>query len=158
VNVRSSLQVPAELRFRIGEFARRAGATPRLVRYYEELGLLPDVDRQDGEHRLYDEADVERLRELLHVRELLGLSLVELREWTEAERARRAIRERWHAGGSESPERTRLLAESAGYLERQLALVRSRSAALAELEQELLERRARVASLISSDDMDPTDR
>jgi DNA-binding transcriptional MerR regulator len=153
------LDTAPDLRFRIGEFARRAGATPRLVRYYEELGLLPDADRQEGEHRLYGEQDVERLRELLHVRELLGLSLVELRAWTEAERARRAIRERWHAGGSESPGRARLLAEAGSHVERQLALVRSRTAALAQLEAELLERRARIDALLSdTDDTDPTER
>ena len=40
--------------FRIGELARRAGSTPRAVRYYEELGLLPERGRARGGHRLYD--------------------------------------------------------------------------------------------------------
>ena len=62
--------------FRIGELARRVGATPRAVRYYEELGLLPGRDRSDGAHRVYDSRDEDRLRDLLRVRELLGLSLV----------------------------------------------------------------------------------
>ena len=31
----------AQTHIRIGELARRVGATPRTVRYYEELGLLP---------------------------------------------------------------------------------------------------------------------
>ena len=35
--------------FRIGELARRAGATPRAVRYYEELGLLPEGGRPRGQ-------------------------------------------------------------------------------------------------------------
>ncbi|HEX5196394.1 MAG TPA: MerR family DNA-binding transcriptional regulator, partial [Gaiellales bacterium] len=43
--------------FRIGELARRVGTTPRAVRYYEELGLLPGSDRSDGAHRVYDEQD-----------------------------------------------------------------------------------------------------
>jgi DNA-binding transcriptional MerR regulator len=43
-----------EAPFRIGELARRVGATPRTVRYYEELGLLPDRGRPEGAHRLYD--------------------------------------------------------------------------------------------------------
>ena len=42
--------------FRIGELARRAGSTPRAVRYYEELGLLPERGRPRGRHRLYDAA------------------------------------------------------------------------------------------------------
>ena len=44
----------AEAPFRIGELARRVGATPRTVRYYEELGLLPDRGRPEGAHRLYE--------------------------------------------------------------------------------------------------------
>ena len=43
--------------FRIGELARRVGATPRTVRYYEELGLLPARGRPAGAHRLYDAED-----------------------------------------------------------------------------------------------------
>src|SRR6185312_16272158 len=76
--------------FRIGELARRVGTTPRAVRYYEELGLLPGSDRSDGAHRVYDEQDEARLRELL------GLTLVELREWMDAEDARARLRERWN--------------------------------------------------------------
>ena len=82
-----------ESRFRIGELARRVGATPRTVRYYEELGLLPDRGRPEGAHRLYDQEDELRLAELIRVRDLLGLSLAELGDWMEAEAARAALRE-----------------------------------------------------------------
>ena len=51
--------------FRIGELARRVGATPRTVRYYEQLGLLPERGRERGTHRLYDSADEAELRELI---------------------------------------------------------------------------------------------
>ena len=40
----------------------------RTVRYYEEIGLLPIDERAAGEHREYDDADVERLRELLRLK------------------------------------------------------------------------------------------
>ena len=49
---------------RIGEVAERVGTTPRTIRYYEEIGLLPGGPRRKGTHRLYDDADVERLLEL----------------------------------------------------------------------------------------------
>lgn len=39
---------------RIGEVARRTGTTPRTVRYYEEIGLLPAPgEREPGAHRVY---------------------------------------------------------------------------------------------------------
>ena len=52
---------PARL-LRIQEAAAEVGLTPRSVRYYEELGLLMPAARSEGDYRLYDETDVERLR------------------------------------------------------------------------------------------------
>ena len=48
-------------KFRIGELARRVGATPRTVRYYEESACCPGRDRPEGAHRLYDATDEARL-------------------------------------------------------------------------------------------------
>jgi DNA-binding transcriptional MerR regulator len=51
---------------RIGELARRAGTTPRALRYYEEVGLL-DPARSSANYREYVEADiamVERIQTL----------------------------------------------------------------------------------------------
>jgi MerR family transcriptional regulator, repressor of the yfmOP operon len=139
---------PAVERFRIGELARRVGATPRTVRYYEELGLLPARGREEGAHRLYDAEDEARLADLLRVRDLLGLSLAELRDWMDAEAARAQLRERWH--GSPAPaagDRSRILAEALRHVETQVALVRVRRAALEQLEDELLEKRRRIRAL-----------
>ena len=55
---------------RIGEVAELTGTTPRTIRYYEEIGLLPGADdRAQGKHRTYSEADVERVREIIRMRE-----------------------------------------------------------------------------------------
>ena len=133
-------------RFRIGELARRVGATPRTVRYYEELGLLPDRGRPEGSHRLYDQEDEARLAELIRVRDLLGLSLAELRDWMDAEAARAVLRERWH-GQPGVDDRARILAESMTHVDTQVALVRSRRAALEQLEDELMDKRRRIRAL-----------
>lgn len=45
----------------IGALARRAGSSVPTVRYYEQIGLLPKVQRGPGGHRLYDESDLKRL-------------------------------------------------------------------------------------------------
>src|SRR5206468_2083468 len=83
--------------FRIGEVAELTGTTPRTIRYYEEIGLVPEAeDRVSGKRRLYTRADVDRLAELIRLRDLLGLSLDDLKRLVEAETARAGLRERWN--------------------------------------------------------------
>jgi hypothetical protein len=51
---------------RIGEVAKRVGTTPRTIRYYEEIGILPgEGGRESGRHRLYGEREVQRLTDAL---------------------------------------------------------------------------------------------
>jgi DNA-binding transcriptional MerR regulator len=128
---------------RIGETAELSGVTPRTIRYYEELGLLPRGDRAQGKHRIYTENDVERLREVTRLRDLLGLSLDELRSMITAEDVRAEVRQRFHETDSRE-ERLALLDRTMPHLETQLALVRRRLTELQELEAELVERRKRV--------------
>ncbi|MBB5959876.1 DNA-binding transcriptional MerR regulator [Saccharothrix tamanrassetensis] len=45
----------------IGELSERTGATVRMLRYYEQHGLLTP-QRTESRYRVYDEADVERVR------------------------------------------------------------------------------------------------
>jgi DNA-binding transcriptional MerR regulator len=46
---------------RIGDLARRAGVSPRALRYYEEQGLL-ESERTAREQRTYPDSAVERVR------------------------------------------------------------------------------------------------
>jgi DNA-binding transcriptional MerR regulator len=137
---------PAETSpLRIGDVARAVGTTPRTIRYYEEIGLLtPAADRAAGAHRSYGQRDVERLRDTLRLKELLGLSLEELKEILEAEEARAALRDEWRRGRPGAQRRRQILDEAVGHLERQLALVRRRREEIDRLEGELSERRERV--------------
>jgi DNA-binding transcriptional MerR regulator len=136
---------------RIGEVAKLTGTTPRTIRYYEEIGLLPAArDREPGAHRTYEEEDVERLTELLRLKDLLGLSLEELKELISAEDARAALRQEWRGGIQDPVRRREVLDESLGHIARQLDLVRRRRDEIAKLEQELLARRRRAQGLIRS--------
>jgi MerR family transcriptional regulator, repressor of the yfmOP operon len=129
---------------RIGDVARMVGTTTRTIRYYEEIGLLPQAaGRERGAHRLYTAADVERLREVMQLKELLGISLEELKALVEAEDARAALRAEWEAG-TDPGRRGPLLHEAMGHLDAQLALVRKRRSAIEQLESELAARRRRV--------------
>ena len=127
---------------RIGEVAERVGVTPRTIRYYEEIGLLPGGSRIKGAHRLYDDNDVERLTELTRLRDLLNLSLEELKELVEAEEARAVLRRRLSETDSDE-ERVEIIETALPYIDRQLDLVRRQRRELEKLESELLEKRKR---------------
>jgi MerR family redox-sensitive transcriptional activator SoxR len=66
---------------RIGEVARQAGVRVSLIRYYEEIGLLPEPDRVSGQRR-YDETVLRRLA-VIDVAQRAGLTLDEIRELVE---------------------------------------------------------------------------
>jgi DNA-binding transcriptional MerR regulator len=63
----------------ISELCEATGLSPRTVRYYEELGLLPDVRRRAGGRRVYGEPELSRLRFIGRLK-ALGLSLAEIRD------------------------------------------------------------------------------
>ncbi len=136
---------------RIGELARRVGTTPRTIRYYEELGLLGGcaVGRPSGGHRIYSEADVHRLCELIRLRELLGLSLEELGRVIEAEDARALLRAEIEAGVEDPVHLRAILTEALGHLELQLSLVQRRRGELSALEHDLQRRRDRVINWLA---------
>jgi MerR family transcriptional regulator, repressor of the yfmOP operon len=129
---------------RIGEVAELTGTTPRTIRYYEEIGLLPGADdRAQGKHRCYSDADVDRVREIIRLRDLLGLSLEELATLLEAETARAAIRrEIQHT--DDQDEIRRMREEALGHISTQLELVRRRRRELEQLETELVAKRRLV--------------
>lgn len=63
----------------IAEVCERTGLSPRTVRYYEEIGLLPGVRRRTGGRRVYGPDELERL-DFINRLKGLGLSLAEIGE------------------------------------------------------------------------------
>jgi DNA-binding transcriptional MerR regulator len=129
---------------RIGAAAKLAGTTSRTIRYYEEIGLLPSsASRAGGAHRLYSEDDIERVREILRLKNLLGLSLDELKGVIEDEDARQHLRARFRSDVSDA-ERREILSALQAIVERQIELLDRRRDALKELEDELTARRRKI--------------
>jgi DNA-binding transcriptional MerR regulator len=63
----------------IGQFARRVELNPKTIRYYEEIGLLPQAPRNEAGYRLYIDQDLPRLRFIQRAK-ILGLTLAEIRQ------------------------------------------------------------------------------
>ena len=66
-------------RMRIGDLTERAEVTPRTVRYYESIGLLPPGEREGNGQHYYNEETLARLRKIDQLKKL-GLSLDEIRD------------------------------------------------------------------------------
>lgn len=58
--------------------SKRTGCNIETIRYYENMGLMPEPPRSPKGYRLYDETHVQRLRFILRSREL-GFVIEEIR-------------------------------------------------------------------------------
>ena len=136
---------PSTDSLRIGDVARLLDTTPRTIRYYEEIGLLPaEPARHSGKHRLYTHEEVERIREVMRLKHLLGVTLDELKTLLTAEEARAEVRAQLRRDDVDPARRRELLVEALGHIDRQLELVRHRAAELAKLQAELTDTHKRV--------------
>lgn len=79
----------------IGQAAAGSGVTPKMIRYYESLGLLQAARRTNGGYRLYDATDIHRLRFVRRARDL-GFSIDDIRKllslWQNRRRASAEVR------------------------------------------------------------------
>ncbi|MCM3569952.1 MerR family transcriptional regulator [Neobacillus mesonae] len=73
--------------------SRQLGITPRTLRYYEEVGLIVTTLRTAGGHRLYDQTTIERLKQILKLKDYLGISLQEIQEVIDAEESLKELRQ-----------------------------------------------------------------
>jgi DNA-binding transcriptional MerR regulator len=122
---------------RIGQLARASGISPSAVRYYEQLGLLPEPGRTESGYRSYAEDAVDRLA-FIRSAQAVGLTLAEVRQVL-------GVRD-----AGEAP--CRVVTE---LIERRYAEVRARITELRALEQELARLRER-AERLEPRDCDPS--
>jgi Cu(I)-responsive transcriptional regulator len=79
----------------IGQAAQAAGVSPKMIRHYEQIGLLPEAARSDAGYRRYGERDVSVLRFIRQSRRL-GFAMTQIAEllglWSNRARASREVR------------------------------------------------------------------
>lgn len=79
----------------IGEAAACSGASPRMIRHYEKIGLVPSSVRTEAGYRTYGEKDVASLRFIRRAR-AMGFSLQKigrlLHLWRDRHRASNQVK------------------------------------------------------------------
>lgn len=103
----------------IGTLAKRTGTKVQTIRYYEQIGLMPEPGRSAGGQRRYGAVELDRLAFIRHSRQL-GFSLESIRELLDL---------------SDSPERS--CAQVDAVAQKQLGEVEARIARLEALRVEL---------------------
>ena len=63
----------------IGSLGKKTGTKVQTIRYYEQIGLMPEPGRTEGGQRRYGYAEVDRLSFIRHARQL-GFPLEAIRE------------------------------------------------------------------------------
>jgi len=63
----------------IGQAAEASGISRKMIRYYEETGLLPQALRSDSGYRYYDQAAVEQMQFIKRARDM-GFSLERIQQ------------------------------------------------------------------------------
>lgn len=108
--------------YSIGKAAELSGITPKMIRHYESLALIPKAARTAGDYRVYSATDIHALRFIRRARGL-GFSMEEIGTllglWRNQRRASEQVK--------------RLAIKHITDLDQKIAELQSMRAALAEL-------------------------
>lgn len=133
--------------YTVEEVCERLGVTARTLHYYEEIGLVGEVPRTEGGHRYFDEPLVNRLEYVLKLKELLGISLQEVKAVVELESRLDRIRETYRQDTVSDTDRKRLLDDAVPIFEELIQKMDSRMAKLQTLREGFQQRLIRTNTL-----------
>jgi MerR family gold-responsive transcriptional activator of gol and ges genes len=105
----------------IGEASKASGVSAKMIRYYEEIELIPHAARSGSGYRAYTGSDVHRLRFIRRARDL-GFSVTEIGEllslWDDRSRQSADVKRLAQAHFGDLEERIRNLRQMADALQK----------------------------------------
>ncbi len=131
--------------YKIEDVAKECGLTKRTIRYYEEIGLLFPSERSENGYRLYSEKHIQRLKQIVNARDVLGISLQDLQEYV-------SIMEEFglHRQGyqeiQDEEKKLEKLTEMERIFAKLLHIIDDKMAKLTSLRQETFERQQKVVA------------
>ena len=108
----------------IGQAAKSSGVSAKMIRYYEQTGLIPPADRKASGYRDYSDRDVHMLRFIRRARDL-GFSVAEIA----------ALLELWRDKSRQSSEVRRIASDHIATLEDKIRDMQDMAATLRDLVQ-----------------------
>lgn len=125
--------------------ARETGLSKRTIRYYEEIGVLPTPERTSGGYRDYDQSHLDRLKQVVLVRDILGFTLQQVQEYLSLSEGADAVIAALPGLGE--PERKARLEELKDLVERRAELIGTQ---IAKAQRVLSETRALLGRVVSA--------
>jgi Cu(I)-responsive transcriptional regulator len=119
---RAPAPVERGARYTIGAAARASGVSAKMIRYYEQEGLLPPAPRTAGNYRVYGRNDVHTLQ-FIHRARRLGFAMDQLRELVAL----------WHDRRRPSGQVKHVALEHVAELDRRIAELEAMRAVVADL-------------------------
>lgn len=97
---------------KIGQASVASGVSPRMIRHYEKIGLIPEAPRRDSGYRDYDDRDLHTLHFIGRARDL-GFPIEDIRRllalWTDRDRSSADVKELALSRAAELRERIAVL-------------------------------------------------
>lgn len=124
------------LLYKIDDVAKECGLTKRSIRYYEEIGLLFTPERSEGGYRLYSDKHIERLKQIMNVRDVLGFSLQEVQEYISISEAFEEHRQQYRELFDENKKREKLI-EVERTLSQQLEMIDQKLKKMSEIRNDM---------------------
>lgn len=129
--------------YKIDDVAKECGLTKRSIRYYEEIGLLFPPERSEGGFRLYSDKHIERLKQIMNVRDVLGFTLQEVQEYISIDMAFEEHRQQYRELFDENQKREKLI-EVERILSQQLEMIDQKLKKMSDIRNDMDKKYQRV--------------